>query len=348
MRNRAQRAAPGSSRLIRALGREPVQRALATAEDMVTVVTAVGGTVRRARAQGASDEHISQIASLATIPAYFNYLRDRSAFGSAIPDQLMAVGDVAVGQIMDNMIARITYDPDRALLDGIEAGDLTEEAAQQIAITVIGSLLDLTGGRPDDSAGTTDTRDGDVPTDGTAGVGPIDPDGSTSLRPDEFEDRINPDDSTEPSDREAASEPSINAQDYAEDVELPSLDAERTAVSTDTSSVSEWQFEVLDNDGDETHLRRRVRHDDYIIQFNSGHGYNRRHRTGDLRESGLSIDEIESAIASELVAHIDIETLPPAPIMTRRTIVVNGHSITYRFSRIDDDVISVSTYHPGP
>ena len=100
--------------------------------------------------------------------------------------------------------------------------------------------------------------------------------------------------------------------------------------------------------GTGTHLRRTVSVDGQTIQINSGHGYNRPHSGGDVRDSGLSMNQIDNAIVNDISRNVDIRALPTVPARRDVTINIDGYSLTYRASRLRDGTVSVSTYFPGP
>ncbi|MFE9207587.1 RHS repeat-associated core domain-containing protein, partial [Micromonospora sp. NPDC007230] len=96
-------------------------------------------------------------------------------------------------------------------------------------------------------------------------------------------------------------------------------------------------------------LRREWESNGTTYQINTGHGFNRAHRTGtDLRSTNLTPDQVEQAIIA------DIEKFKSGggalPQVGRnvgtaeRTIDVDGQSITYNAVQIGADRVGVSTY----
>ncbi|MFD4462218.1 DUF6531 domain-containing protein, partial [Nocardia sp. NPDC058480] len=90
-------------------------------------------------------------------------------------------------------------------------------------------------------------------------------------------------------------------------------------------------------------------------QFNTGHGYDRAH-TGpggvqnDLRTTGMTADEIEQGIVSDVYDHIDRGGAIPqggtpgfsGPL--QRNAVINGHNVGYRIMQSPDGVFRIGTY----
>lgn len=93
-----------------------------------------------------------------------------------------------------------------------------------------------------------------------------------------------------------------------------------------------------------THLRRTAVVSGTSIQINSGHGYNRVHRTGDVKSTGLSMDQVDDAIMNDVVLRQGIITNAPAQM----SITVGGHRIGYDVMKLPNGRISVSTYYPLP
>ena len=91
------------------------------------------------------------------------------------------------------------------------------------------------------------------------------------------------------------------------------------------------------------------------VQIKSGHGYNRPHTgpggvTKDLRQSGLSMDDIENAILDDIDLLVAGGTNIPSPGTAGfkgpldRTVTVSGEQIGYRVVERPDGTISVGTY----
>ncbi|MET7671457.1 RHS repeat-associated core domain-containing protein, partial [Micromonospora luteifusca] len=102
-------------------------------------------------------------------------------------------------------------------------------------------------------------------------------------------------------------------------------------------------------DPGDRNLRRDWESNGTTYQFNTGHGFNRPHRTGtDLRSANLTPDQVEQAIIA------DIEKFKSGggalPQVGRnvgtaeRAIDVDGKSITYNAVQIGPDRVGVSTY----
>ncbi|MFU8874456.1 DNRLRE domain-containing protein [Micromonospora sp. SL4-19] len=102
-------------------------------------------------------------------------------------------------------------------------------------------------------------------------------------------------------------------------------------------------------DPGDRNLRREWESNGTTYQINTGHGFNRAHRTGtDLRSTNLTPDQVEQAIIA------DIEKFKSGggalPQVGRdvgtaeRTIDVNGQSITYNAVQVGADRVGVSTY----
>lgn len=104
---------------------------------------------------------------------------------------------------------------------------------------------------------------------------------------------------------------------------------------------------VFQESGSATHLRRKVEVDGRTIQINSGHGYNRPHATGDVRNSGLSMDQIDGAVVDDIAKNMNTIDMPTVPASASRTIDIDGYSLTYDVTTLKNGTISVSTYYPG-
>ena len=77
---------------------------------------------------------------------------------------------------------------------------------------------------------------------------------------------------------------------------------------------------------------------------------NRAHRSGDLRNSGLEMDEIDQAIVNDIES-AGIGNLPNPNSSSfngpaESTISINGTDVTYRAVKLDDGTVSVGTYFP--
>jgi RHS repeat-associated protein len=92
--------------------------------------------------------------------------------------------------------------------------------------------------------------------------------------------------------------------------------------------------------------------DGTTVQVKSGHGFNRAHESGDLRDSGLTMDETDGAIVDHLESSVDVDNLPTPGSgsfsgAAERTITVNGTEVTYRAVKLKDGRVSVGTYFPA-
>ena len=67
-------------------------------------------------------------------------------------------------------------------------------------------------------------------------------------------------------------------------------------------------------------MRRSVDVDGRTVQINSGHGYNRPHSGGDVRDSGLSMDQIDNAIVRDITNNVDVNNLPQVPARMSNTL----------------------------
>ncbi|MBO8172920.1 MAG: hypothetical protein H0Z33_13655 [Bacillaceae bacterium] len=98
--------------------------------------------------------------------------------------------------------------------------------------------------------------------------------------------------------------------------------------------------------GSGDHLRRTFNVNRTKIQINSGHGYNRPHKTESVEGIG-SMDEIESVIIKDVFnarkAGLSIPNRPPA---IPREVTVNVKKIGYDIFQTSDGTIRISTYYP--
>lgn len=74
----------------------------------------------------------------------------------------------------------------------------------------------------------------------------------------------------------------------------------------------------------------------------------RSHGSGDVRASGLSMDQIDHAIVNDIVNNLDVSSLPRLPRVTQNQVIINGYRLTYEVTRLPNGNLSVSTYYPGP
>lgn len=102
-------------------------------------------------------------------------------------------------------------------------------------------------------------------------------------------------------------------------------------------------------DPGDRNLRRDWDSNGTTYQINTGHGFNRAHRTGtDLRSANLTPDQVEQAIIADLEKfRSGGGALPQVGRnvgTAERTIDVDGKSITYNAVQIGPDRVGVSTY----
>ncbi|WP_407653331.1 RHS repeat-associated core domain-containing protein [Brevibacillus ruminantium] len=109
----------------------------------------------------------------------------------------------------------------------------------------------------------------------------------------------------------------------------------QSTVSITPSSVS----------GRGDHLRRTFNIEGRSVRINSGHGYNRSHRTGSVQGIG-TMNEIEGNILSDLRSLIKSNTSLPSKNTLQRTVTVNGKHVGYDVMQLKDGTISISTYYP--
>ena len=96
------------------------------------------------------------------------------------------------------------------------------------------------------------------------------------------------------------------------------------------------------------HFKRTTNVNGNSVTINSGHGYNRAHSTGDVRDSGLSMDQVDSAILNDIKNNVNISSIPTIPARKMpKNININGYSLTYDIIKLPNGRISVSTYYPG-
>ena len=102
-----------------------------------------------------------------------------------------------------------------------------------------------------------------------------------------------------------------------------------------------------------TNLTRHTEVDGVKVRIYSGHSYNRAHATGDVRDTGLSMDTIDNAIVRDVTNNVNISKLPVFPNKTGQkaqevTIDVQGHSITYRAAKLPSGEVTINTYYLTP
>lgn len=94
-------------------------------------------------------------------------------------------------------------------------------------------------------------------------------------------------------------------------------------------------------------MRRRCDAGGKKFQINSGHAYDRAHKGGDVRESGLSRDQIENAIVNDLLTEQDISTIPRVPRYVDKVVEVEGYAVGYRVNVLPNGTVNIGTYFPG-
>lgn len=102
-----------------------------------------------------------------------------------------------------------------------------------------------------------------------------------------------------------------------------------------------------------TNLTRHTEVDGVKVRIYSGHSYNRAHATGDVRDTGLSMNTIDNAIVRDVTNNVNISKLPVFPNKTGQkaqevTIDVQGHSITYRAAKLPSGEVTINTYYLTP
>jgi hypothetical protein len=102
--------------------------------------------------------------------------------------------------------------------------------------------------------------------------------------------------------------------------------------------------------GNGTNLVRTTRVGGTKVRINSGHGYDRAHSTGDFRNTGLSMDDIDNAVVDDIIRFRDAGGVVPsvsnAVPYADRMISINGLNIGYRFNQLLDGTINITTYWP--
>ncbi|WGU94449.1 polymorphic toxin-type HINT domain-containing protein [Paenibacillus dendritiformis] len=93
------------------------------------------------------------------------------------------------------------------------------------------------------------------------------------------------------------------------------------------------------------HFRRTFSIEGNSVRINSGHGYNRSHRTGSVQGIG-TMDEIEGAILTDVTSLLKSGTSFPTKNTLQRTVTVNGSNVGYDVMKLKDGTISISTYYP--
>lgn len=64
-----------------------------------------------------------------------------------------------------------------------------------------------------------------------------------------------------------------------------------------------------------------------------------------MRDSGLSMNQIDNSIVNDITSNAD--SIPQLPNILSRNINIDGYSLTYDVTRLPNGNISVSTYYPG-
>ena len=91
------------------------------------------------------------------------------------------------------------------------------------------------------------------------------------------------------------------------------------------------------------------------IRVKSHHGYDRRHGSGDIRDTGLSMDEVDAGVATDLADRLDDGTSLPTPGTDgfsgpgKFETVIDGHEIGYEaVINPAESVPEITTYYPKP
>jgi RHS repeat-associated protein len=103
--------------------------------------------------------------------------------------------------------------------------------------------------------------------------------------------------------------------------------------------------------GSGTHMVRTTTVDGQRIRINSGHSYNRAHRTGDVRTTGLSMDQVERGIVNHVIDFRQGGGGIPSvtgqgPRHLDKAVNIDGVEIGYRVNQLPDGTINVGTYWP--
>lgn len=95
-------------------------------------------------------------------------------------------------------------------------------------------------------------------------------------------------------------------------------------------------------------LKNRYTHDEVTVRINTGHGYHREHSGGDVRKSGLTVEQLETPIVEDAVAHLGDIPTPQERGFYEGTVSAgdDNYQVSYRAVKVNG-VIMISTYYPG-
>jgi hypothetical protein len=96
-------------------------------------------------------------------------------------------------------------------------------------------------------------------------------------------------------------------------------------------------------DKDSKNHRKNFEFQGEKVEINSGHAYNRSHKTGDIRNTGISMDEVDKAIVRDVVKRKN--EIDEIKNMKEFTVNITGHDIKYKVFR-DGNKFRVPTYYP--
>ncbi len=120
-----------------------------------------------------------------------------------------------------------------------------------------------------------------------------------------------------------------------------------TLARSSVSTIASREFKIINPNAPATNIIRKttIGADDVLI--NSGHAFNKAHRTGSFNNTNLSLNVVENAIVNDLKAFIDAGNVvaPVGNNMTKRNILVNGVRVNYSVGR-SNGVYRVTTYTP--
>lgn len=89
------------------------------------------------------------------------------------------------------------------------------------------------------------------------------------------------------------------------------------------------------------------------FRVNSGHGFDREHRTGDFKNTGLSRDQVEDGIVNDVMSNVPLSSIPNSPSIASPfrpytgTVTVNGVQVGYTAVNVNGE-INIGTYYPMP
>lgn len=123
-----------------------------------------------------------------------------------------------------------------------------------------------------------------------------------------------------------------------------------TGSSARPSLTNQYKYKEA---GEPSNLLRTTEVNGIKVRVSSGHGYNRAHNSGDVRTTGLSMDEIDNAIINDLTSNVDLSKIPTPPFRNGQKgkdipILIQGHKITYRVVKLPNGEFSINTFFPTP